>query len=261
MLLAIDVGNTNIMLGVYKNDELITWWRISTNRDQTEDEYGVLIKNLFQQSNIEAFDITDMIISLVVPPLRHPLEKMAHKYFHVAPLVVGPGVKTGLNILMDNPREVGADRVVNAVGALGLYGGPLIIVDFGTATTFCAISEKGDYLGGAIAPGIGISTEALFQKAAKLPRVELLTPRRVIGKDTVSSMQSGIVFGFVGQVDGIVKRMLKEFSTKPLVVATGGLAGLIAKGSETIEEVNYFLTLEGLRLIFEKNKAASKSMS
>lgn len=261
MLLAIDVGNTNIMLGVYREDELETWWRISTNREQTEDEYGVLIKNLFQQSDIDALEITGIVISLVVPPLRPPLEKMAKKYFGLTPLIVGPGVKTGLNILMDNPREVGADRVVNAVGALGLYGGPLIIVDFGTATTFCAISEKGDYLGGAIAPGIGISMEALFQKAAKLPRIELVTPRKVIGKDTVSSMQSGIVFGFVGQVDGIVKRMEKEFSSKPLVVATGGLAGLIARESETIEEVNYFLTLEGLRLIYERNKAASKTLN
>lgn len=254
MLLAIDVGNTNIMLGVYNGEELLTWWRISTNREQTEDEYGVIIRNLFQQNGLDASCIEDMIISSVVPPLRYPLEKMANKYLNVSPLIVGPGMRTGLNILMDNPREVGADRVVNAVGAIELYGPPLVIVDFGTATTFCAVSAKGEYLGGAIAPGIGISTEALFQKAAKLPRVDILKPPRIIGKDTASSMQAGIFYGFVGQVDGIVRRMLKEFSSKPLVVATGGLAGLIAKASETIEEVNYFLTLEGLRVIYHRNK-------
>ncbi len=253
MLLAIDVGNTNIMLGVYEENQLQTWWRISTNREQTEDEYGVIIRNLFQQSGLQPASIKAIVISSVVPPLRYPLEKMSQKYFNVHPIIVGPGVKTGLNILMDNPREVGADRVVNAVAAIELYGGPLIIVDFGTATTFCAISERGEYLGGAIAPGIGISTEALFERAAKLPRVELVLPEKIIGKNTVLSIQSGILFGFVGQVDGIVRRMMREFSSKPLVVATGGLAGLIARESETIEEVNPFLTLEGLRIIYLKN--------
>lgn len=260
MLLAIDVGNTNIMLGVYSEDKLELWWRISTNPDQTEDEYGVIIRNLFQQSGVDAACITDMIIASVVPPLRAPMEKMAKRYFNTSPLIVGPGLKTGLNILMDNPRELGADRVVNAVAGIELYGGPLIIVDFGTATTFCAISEKAEYLGGAIAPGINISTEALFQNAAKLPRVEVVKPERVIGKDTVSSIQSGIYYGFVGQVDGIVKRISEAFTKKPTVVATGGLAGLIAKESETLEEVNYFLTLEGLRIIFKKNLLKEKSM-
>ncbi|RJX28845.1 MAG: type III pantothenate kinase [Dethiobacter sp.] len=259
MLLAIDVGNTNIMLGVYNGEELKMCWRISTNREQTDDEYGVIIRNLFQQNGLQAECIKAMIISSVVPPLRYPLEKMAEKYFQLSPLIVGPGIKTGLNILMDNPRELGADRVVNSVAAIELYGGPLIIVDFGTATTFCVISEKGDYLGGAIAPGIGISTEALFQKAAKLPRVELVKPPKVIGKDTVSSMQSGIIYGFVGQVDGIVRRMIREFPKKPFVVATGGLAGLIAKESETIEKVNHFLTLEGLRIIYKKNISREKN--
>ncbi len=254
MLLAMDVGNTNIMLGVYSGENLEIWWRISTKRAQTEDEYGVIIRNLFQQNGLKAECIKAVIISSVVPPLLCSLEKMSKKYFKVSPMIVGPGIKTGLNILMDNPREVGADRIVNAVGAIGLYGGPLIIVDFGTATTFCVISSKGEYLGGAIAPGIQISTEALFQKAAKLPRVELLRPQKIIGKNTVSSMQSGFFYGFVGQVDGIVGRMLKELNEKPFVVATGGLAGLIATESETIEEVNYFLTLEGLRIIYDKNK-------
>jgi type III pantothenate kinase len=249
-----DVGNTNIMLGVYSDKNLEIWWRISTKRAQTEDEYGVIIRNLFQQNGLKAECIKAVIISSVVPPLLCSLEKMSKKYFKVSPVIVGPGVKTGLNILMDNPREVGADRIVNAVGAIGLYGGPLIIVDFGTATTFCVISGKGEYLGGAIAPGIHISTEALFQKAAKLPRVELLRPQKIIGKNTVSSMQAGFFYGFVGQVDGIVERMLKELDEKPFVVATGGLAGLIAKESVTIEEVNYFLTLEGLRIIYEKNR-------
>lgn len=253
MLLAMDVGNTNIMLGVYAGAELKMCWRISTEREQTEDEYGVLIRNLFQQNGFQAECIKAMIISSVVPPLRYPLERMSHKYFNIPPLIVGPGIKTGLNILYDNPREVGADRVVNSVAAIELYGGPLIIVDFGTATTFCAISEKGDYLGGAIAPGVEISMEALFMKAAKLPRVELVRPSKVIGKDTISSMQAGAIFGFVGQVDGIVKRMIREFPQKPFVVATGGLAGLIAKESETIEEVNHLLTLEGLRIIYEMN--------
>ena len=253
LLLAIDVGNTNIMLGVYDGNNLQMCWRISTDRARTEDEYGVIIRNLFRQNGFQAECIQAMIISSVVPPLRYPLGRMAQKYFKVSPLIVGPGIKTGLNILMDNPQELGADRVVNAVGAIELYGGPLIIVDFGTATTFCAISEKSEYLGGAIAPGIQISTEALFQKAAKLPRVELIKPQKVIGKNTVESIQAGVIYGFVGNVDGIVRRMCNEFQHKPRVVATGGMAGLIASESETIEDVNYFLTLEGLRSIYEKN--------
>ena len=254
MLLAIDVGNTNIVLGVYEKNKLVISWRVSTNRLQTGDEYGVILKNLFKQAQMDTADLEGIIISSVVPPLMYALEEMAQRYFHLKPLVIGPGIKTGLNLAVDNPKEVGADRIANAVAGYVLYGGPLIIVDFGTATTFDAISERGDYLGGAIAPGINISTEALFERAAKLPRVELARPKKVIGKDTITSMQAGIIYGFAGQVDGIVKRMLGEFKEQPKVVATGGLASLIAGETETISLVNPRLTLEGLRLIYEKNK-------
>ncbi|MBS3901638.1 MAG: type III pantothenate kinase [Dethiobacter sp.] len=254
MLLAVDVGNTNIVLGVYQGRELKVSWRISTNREQTGDEYGIIFKNLFAQAGIDDSQLSGMIVSSVVPPLMFSLEEMAKRYFRFDPLVVGPGMKTGLNIKIDNPREVGADRIVNAVAGIELYGGPLIIVDFGTATTFDAISRNGEYLGGAIAPGISISTEALFQRAAKLPRVELIKPKRVIGRDTISSMQSGIIYGFIGQVDGVVKRMTQEFPEKPKVVATGGLAALLVADSETLEIVNPLLTLEGLLIIYERNK-------
>jgi type III pantothenate kinase len=254
MLLAVDVGNTNVVLGIYSGKELRVSWRISTNRQQTGDEYGIILKNLFSQAGVSESDLSGIIISSVVPPLMFSLEEMALRYFKLQPLVVGPGIRTGISILVENPREVGADRIVNAVAGFELYGGPLIIVDFGTATTFDAISARGDYLGGAIAPGVGISTEALFRRAAKLPRVELVRPARVIGRDTITSMQSGIVFGFAGQVDGIVKRMSKEFPVKPKVVGTGGLAELIAAESETLELVNPLLTLEGLRLLYERNR-------
>lgn len=254
MLLAVDVGNTNIVLGVFEGKSLKVSWRISTNRQQTGDEYGIIIKNLFMQTGIDDCLLDGIIVSSVVPPLMFALEDMSKRYFRLAPLVVGPGIKTGLNLLVDNPKEVGADRIVNAVAGYELYGGPLIIVDFGTATTFDAISARGDYLGGAIAPGIGISTEALFQRAAKLPRVELTRPKKVIGRDTVSSMQSGIIFGFAGQVDGIVRRMMHEFTEKPQVIATGGMAALIGNESETLEIINPLLTLEGLRMIFSRNK-------
>ncbi|MBS3886232.1 MAG: type III pantothenate kinase [Dethiobacter sp.] len=255
MLLAVDVGNTNIVLGVYQGRELKVSWRISTNREQTGDEYGIIFKNLFAQASIDDSLLTGMIVSSVVPPLMFSLEEMAKRYFRLDPLVVGPGMKTGLNIKIDNPREVGADRIVNAVAGIELYGGPLIIVDFGTATTFDAISGSGEYLGGAIAPGISISTEALFQRAAKLPRVELVKPKRVIGRDTISSMQSGIIYGFIGQVDGIVKRMIQEFPERPKVVATGGLAALLAADSEALEIVNPLLTLEGLLIIYQRNSS------
>jgi type III pantothenate kinase len=220
LFLAVDVGNTHIMLGIYREEKVLVYWRLATRRDSTEDELGMLVKNLLHNSHLHLKDIKSIAISSVVPQLMYSLQRMGQKYFEIDPLIIGPGVKTGLNITTENPREVGADRIVNAVAALKIYGGPLIIVDFGTATTFCAISEAGDYLGGAIAPGIGISMEALFDKAAKLPRVEIIRPGRVIGKDTISSMQSGIVFGFVGQVDGIVGRMKTEFNKEPVVLPT-----------------------------------------
>jgi type III pantothenate kinase len=254
MLLVIDAGNTNIVMGVYQEKKLVHYWRISTDKAKTNDEYAVIVKNFFDFVGLSFSDIDGAIISSVVPPLTSTLETMVEKYFHVNPLVVGPGVKTGISITYDNPREIGADRIVNAVAAFNKYGGPLVIVDFGTATTFCAISQKGEYLGGAIAPGIGISTEALFQRASKLPRVEIVKPKNIIGKNTVSGMQAGIYYGFCGQVDRIAQKMKEELGRDAKVIATGGLAELIADGSEMIDTVDPFLTLEGLLNLYEKNK-------
>jgi len=253
MLLVVDVGNTNIVLGVYDGDRLIQHWRVSTDREKSADEYGMLLYNLFSFRNLKFSDIHAIAISSVVPPLTVPLTRMCQRYFNVEPLIIGPGTKTGMAIKYENPREVGADRIVNAVAAYAKFGGPLVIVDFGTATTFDAVAANGDYLGGAIAPGIGISTEALFQRAAKLPRIELVKPKSVIARNTVHSMQAGIIYGYVGQVDEIVRRMKEELGGKAYVVATGGLANLIASETTEIQSVEPFLTLEGLRLLYERN--------
>ncbi|KOO42326.1 type III pantothenate kinase [Priestia koreensis] len=253
MIFVLDVGNTNTVLGVYKGDELKYHWRIETSRNKTEDEYGMVIKPLLEHVGLTFKDIHGIIISSVVPPIMFALERMCQKYFHIKPLVVGPGIKTGLNIKYENPREVGADRIVNAVAGIHLYGSPLIIVDFGTATTYCYVNEDKQYMGGAIAPGITISTEALYSRAAKLPRIEIARPSHIIGKNTVSAMQAGIVYGYVGQVEGIVSRMKAEAKTEPKVIATGGLATLVAKESNIIDIVDPFLTLKGLQLIYTKN--------
>jgi type III pantothenate kinase len=256
MVLVIDVGNTNIVLGVYEGQKLLQHWRMGTDKDKTSDEFGMFIVSLFNHEQLDIKNVEAVIVASVVPPIMYSLEHAIRKYFKVEPMVVGPGIKTGINIRIENPREVGADRIVNAVAAYEIYGGPLIIVDLGTATTYCAVSSKGEYLGGVISPGIKISADALFQRAAKLPRIELAKPDTVIGRNTVTSMQSGIVFGYVGQVDYIVRRMKLEMKEEKevKVIATGGLARMLASESETIDEINGLLTLEGLRIIYERNR-------
>lgn len=253
MLLVIDVGNTNIVLGIFKDQELVDHWRVSTDRLRTTDEYGVLIRYLFYLNGVNSEEIDAIIISSVVPPVMPTLERMCQRYFGLTPLVIGPGVKTGMDIKYDNPREVGADRIVNAVAAYEKFGGPVIIIDFGTATTFCAVDKKGTYLGGAICPGIGISTDALVQRTAKLPRIEVVQAEKVICRNTVESMQAGVFYGFVGQVDGIVTRMRRELGCKARVVATGGLAVIVAPATDAIDVVEPMLTLEGLKIIYDRN--------
>jgi type III pantothenate kinase len=253
MILVFDVGNTNMVIGVFDQEKLLTHWRIRTDVQRTADEYGIMLHGLFVYHKLQDENINAVIISSVVPSLNMELEWMCQRYFACKPIVVGPGTKTGLSIKYDNPREVGADRVVNAVAAYHKYGAPLIIVDFGTATTFCVVNKAGEYLGGAIAPGIRISTDALVSRASKLPRVELAIPKSLIGKNTVMSMQVGIMYGFVGQVEGIVNRMKKEIDGDVKVIATGGLAFLIASETDTIDLIDEFLTLDGLRLLYELN--------
>jgi type III pantothenate kinase len=254
LLLVIDVGNSNIVLGSYDDERLVKAWRISTDKQKTADEYGILFHNLLMLAGIGFADITDIIISSVVPPLTGVLENLSSRYFGLKPIVVGPGIKTGMPIHYDNPKEVGADRIVNAVAAYEKFKSPLIIVDFGTATTFDYVNGKGEYCGGAIAPGLMISMEALFQKASKLPRVELIKPPGIIAKNTVNSMQAGIFYGYVGLVEEIVGRMKRECKENPKVIATGGLAGLVAPEAKSIEAVEEYLTLEGLRILYQRNR-------
>ena len=254
MLLTVDIGNTNINVGVFDGDKLKATWRMATGVHRMPDEYASLILHLFEHEGIAVPQITDAILCSVVPPLAGVFEETCQHYLKVTPLLVEAGVKTGVRIAMDNPREVGADRIVNAVAAHQLYGGPVIIIDLGTATTFDAVSKEGDYLGGAIAPGIAIATEALFSRTAVLPRVDLIHPKKAIGRNTVAAMQSGIVFGYAGLIEGIVSRIQKELGVKAKVVATGGYAELLARETKVIEEVNPDITLIGLRLIYEMNK-------
>ncbi len=260
MLLALDVGNTNTVLGLFRLDgetpELAAHWRVATHRSQTVDEYGVLFVNLFKMHGLAQDRVTHIIIASVVPPVDSTLRKVCETYFNIEPMFVEPGIKTGMKMLIDNPTELGADRIADSIAAFERYGGPCIVVDFGTATKFEVISSKGEYLGGAIAPGLGLSADALFARAARLTRVDIKRPSKVIGTNTVGHLQSGLYFGYIGLVDGILDRILKELGgdEKPRIIATGGLARMVSEDSRYITEIDELLTIEGLRILFERNR-------
>jgi len=254
MLLAIDIGNTNITLGVFDRDKLKVTYRLATHVNQMPDEYAVFILSLLKQTSVEPGAITEGAISCVVPPLTTTFNELFKKYFNVTPLIIRPGIKTGVRIRYDNPRELGGDRMSNAAGALSLYKPPIIVVAMGTATAFDTISKEGDYLGGAVAPGLAIAAEALYTRTAALPRVELVRPRKAIGPNTVAAMQSGIIFGYAGLIDGVVARIQEELGVKAMVVATGGYAGVIAKETKLIQKVNFNLGLIGIKVIHDLNK-------
>jgi type III pantothenate kinase len=272
MLLAVDVGNTNTVLGLYRLDaslppassseqakgerpDLVAHWRISTHRAQTVDEYGIFFVNLFEMHGMSPKQVTHIIVSSVVPPLDSTLRQVCESYFNVEPIFVEPGIKTGMPVLVDNPTELGADRLADCIAAVERYGGPCIVVDFGTATKFEVISERGEYLGGAIAPGLGLSADALFSRAARLSRVDIKRPPKVIGTNTVGHLQSGLYYGYIGLVDGILERIFAELGQKPRVIATGGLARMVAADSHYITEIDDLLTLDGLRILFERNRS------
>jgi len=254
VLLAVDIGNTNIKLGVFDGDRLTATWNLATHTHTTSDEYGGMLLNLMDREKVLASEVTGIVLCGVVPPLVHTFVQMCAKYMHSKPLIVEPGVRTGMRICLDNPREVGPDRVVGAVAAQNLYGKPLVVIDLGTATTFDVVSEEGDYMGGAIAPGIGIANEALVARTAVLPRIELARPKQVIGKNTVSAMQSGIIFGYIDLIEGMIRRIEHELGCKVKVVATGGQAYPFAEEIPAIDVVDPNLTLMGLRLIYEMNR-------